>query len=125
VFVVPPQDWDCVPYVHGHMRITGVEADIDPMIIGAEVRLGHATTGVVVARGYGNISTYTYLTPHASTGVTPNDAITPTNGRAVIHAGATGAAASLYINAFNDGVAGLYTFAKRGAQVSIVLYPVG
>ena len=37
------------------------------MIIGAEVRLGHATTGPVVARGFGNISTYAFLTPHAST----------------------------------------------------------
>jgi hypothetical protein len=124
VFVVPPQDWDCVPYVHGHMRITGIEADIDPFIVGAEVRLGHATTGAVVARGFGNISTYAFLTPHASTESTPNDAITPTNGRAVIPAGSTGSAASLYINAFNDGIAGIYNFAKRGAQISILLLPV-
>jgi hypothetical protein len=124
VFVVPPQDWDCVPVIHGHLRIVGVEADVDPMIIGAEVRLGNATTGPVVARGFGNISTYAYLTPHASTESTPNDAITPTNGRAVIPAGATGAAASLYISAFNDGVAGIYSFQKRGAQISIELYPV-
>lgn len=124
VFVVPPMDWDCVPYVHGHLRITGVEADIDPMIVGAEVRLGNATTGAVVARGYGNISTYAFLTPHASTATTPNDAITPTNGRAVIPAGSTGTAASLYINAFNDGIAGIYNFEKRGAQISILLLPV-
>jgi hypothetical protein len=124
VFVVPPQDWDCVPFVQGHLRITGVEADIDPMIVGAEVRLGHATTGPVVARGFGNISTYVDLTPHASTETTPNDAITPTNGRAVIPSGATGSAASLYISAFNDGVAGVYNFQKRGAQISILLLPV-
>jgi hypothetical protein len=124
VFVVPPQNWDCVPYVQGHLRITGTEVDPDPMIVGAEVRLGHPTTGAVVARGFGNISTYAFLTPHASTESTPNDAITPTNGRAVIPAGATGVAASLYINAFNDGVAGVYSFQKRGAQVSILLLPV-
>jgi hypothetical protein len=124
VFVVPPQDYDCVPYVQGHMRIIGVELDIDPLIVGAEVRLGHATTGVVVARGYGNISTYAFLTPQASTASTPNDAITPTNGRAVIPAGSTGAAASLYINAWNDGATGIYSFQKRGAQVSILLMPV-
>jgi len=123
-FVIPPQDWDCVPYVHGHMRITGLEADADPFIVGAEVRLGHALTGVVVARGYGNISTYAFLTPHASTTATPNDAITPTNGRAVVPAGSTGAAATLYISAFNDGLAGLYNFEKRGAQVSVLLLPV-
>ena len=124
VFVIPPQDWDCVPFVTGHMRLTGVEADVDPFIIGAEVRLGNATTGVVVARAFGNISTYATLVPHASTSNTPNDAITPTNGRAVIAAGATGAAASLYINAFNDGVAGIYNFQKRGSQIGILLLPV-
>jgi hypothetical protein len=123
-FVIPPQDWDCVPYVHGHMRITGLEADNDPLIVGAEVRLGHPTTGVVVARGYGNISTYAFLTPQASTSSTPNDAITPTNGRAVIPSGATGSAATLFIRAFNDGVAGIYNFEKRGAQISILLIPV-
>jgi hypothetical protein len=124
VFVIPPQDWDCVPYVHGHMRITGLEADSDPFIVGAEVRLGNATTGAVVARGFGNVSTYAFLTPHASTHSTPNDAITPSNGRAVIPAGSTGAAASLYINAFNDGATGLYNFEKRGAQISVLLVPV-
>jgi hypothetical protein len=124
VFVVPPQDWDCVPYITGHLRLTGIEADTDPMIIGAEVRLGHATTGQVVARAFGNISTYATLVPHASTSATPNDAITPSNGRGVIPSGSTGAPASLYIRAFNDGVAGIYNFEKRGSQMGILLLPV-
>jgi hypothetical protein len=124
VFVVPPQDWDCVPYVTGHMRITGIELDADPFIIGAEVRLGNATTGAVVARAFGNISTYCTLIPHASTTATPNDAITPTNGRAVIPAGSTGSAASLYISAFNEGITGLYNFENRGSQIGVLLLPV-
>jgi hypothetical protein len=123
-FVVPPLDWDVVPYVQGHVRITGIELDSDPFIVGAEVRLGNATTGPVVARGFGNISTYAFLTPQASTSSTPNDAITPTNGRAVIPAGSTGSAATLYINAYNDGATGFYSFQKRGAQISILLLPV-
>lgn len=123
-FVIPPTAWDCVPYIQGHMRITGLELDADPLIVGAEVRLGNATTGVVVARGYGNISTYAFLTPQASTSATPNDAITPGNGRALVPANSTGAAATLYINAFNDGISGLYNFEKRGAQLSILLIPV-
>jgi len=124
-FLIPPQEFDCVPYVQGHMRITGIELDADPLIVGAEVRLG-AVNGVLVARGYGNISTYAFLQPHASgtaTG-TINDAITPGNGRAVIPAGSTGAAATLYVNAYNDGAAGLYHFDRRGAQLSILLVPV-
>jgi hypothetical protein len=123
-FLIPPLDGDHIPWVFGHMRITGVEADIDPLIIGIEVRLGNATTGAVVARGYGNISGYVNLSPHASTSATPNDAITPDNGRALIPSGSTGAAATLYVNAFNDGVAGVYHFEKRGAQLSIEAKPV-
>ena len=123
-FVVPPQEWDTVPYITGHLRLTGIELDIDPLVIGAEVRLGNASTGVVVARAFGNISTYATLVPHASTSATPNDAITPTNGRAVIPQGATGAEATLYINAFNDGIAGIYNFEKRGSQIGILLIPV-
>lgn len=123
-FVIPPLEWDAVPYVQGHVRIAGVEVDVDPLIVGAEIRLGHVTTGQVVARGYGNISTYVNLVPHASTAVTPNDAIAPDNGRAVVPAGATGAAATLYINAFNDGLSGVYTFQKAGSQVSILMVPV-
>lgn len=121
--LLPPQEFDCVPYVQGHMRITGLEADADPFVIGAEVRLG-GMSGAVVARGFGNISTYVNLIPHASTTATPNDAITPTNGRAVIPAGSTGAAATLYVNAFNDGAFGVYHFEKRGAQLSVILIPV-
>jgi hypothetical protein len=121
--LVPPQEWDCIPVVHGHVRITGIELDSDPFIVGAEVRLG-GSHGVVVARGFGNISTYVNITPHASTSSTPNDAITSENGRAVIPAGSTGPAATLYINAFNDGAFGAYTFMKRGAQLSVLLIPV-
>lgn len=123
-FIVPVQEFDCVPYVTGHMRITGIELDADPMIVGAQVRLGNVTSGAVVARGYGNISTYVTLLPHASTTVTPNDAITPDNGRALIPAGATGPAATLYISAYNDGLVGVYNFENRGAQISILLIPV-
>lgn len=123
VFVIPPLDWDVVPYVLGHMRVTGIELDADPFIIGVQVRLG-SPTGVLVARGYGNISTYVNLQPHASTAVTASDAITPDNGRAVIPAGSTGAAATLYVSAFNDGLSGLYHFTKGGAQLSVMAVPV-
>lgn len=125
-FLVPPQEYDCVPVVFGHMRITGIELDQDPLIVGAEIRLGSPTGGTLVGRGYGNISSYTHIMPHASgsDSGTAADAISPDNGRGVIAAGATGAAATLYISAFNDGLAGIYTFSKRGAQISVQLLPV-
>lgn len=121
--LIPPIDHDVVPWVTGHFRLTGIEADTTPFIIGVEVRLGSAT-GTVVARGYGNITGYVNLIPHASTASTPNDAITPTNGRAVIPANSTGAAATLFVNAYNDGAAGLYSFDAAGAQLALQAIPV-
>jgi hypothetical protein len=128
-FTIPPLDFDCVPVVHGHLRITGIEADSDPFIVGAEVRLGaggESGGGTLVARGYGNISSYAHIVPHGSgsDSGSASDAISPTNGRAVIPAGATGAAATLYVNAYNDGLTGLYNFNRRGAQISVQAVPV-
>jgi hypothetical protein len=121
--LVPPQEWDAVPAVFGHFRLTGIELDTTPLMVGVEVRLG-SINGTLVARGWGNLTNYVTVIPHASTGTAPNDAITPENERAKIPAGATGAAATLYVNAFNDGVAGLYNFENSGAQLSVQLYPI-
>lgn len=122
--LIPPVAHDVVPYVQGHFRLTGIEADTTPFIIGVEVRLGNPTSGQVVARGYGNITGYVNLIPHASTASTPNDAITPDNGRALIPANSSGTASTLYVNAFNDGAAGLYNFDSTGAQLSVLAVQV-
>jgi hypothetical protein len=121
--LLPPIDHDVVPWVEGHFRVDGVEVDIDPFIIGMEVRLG-SPTGTLVARGYGNVTGYVSLIPHTSTAAQPNDAITPTNGRAVIPANSTGAAATLYVNTFNDGATGIYNFYKASAQLAVLALPV-
>lgn len=120
--LIEPQEYDCVPYVHGHFRITGIEADTTPLMVGVEVRLG-STSGTLLARGWGNTTNYVHVLPHASTSSAPNDAITPDNGRGLITAGATGAAATLFVNCFNDGVAGIYNFDHAGAQLSVILMP--
>lgn len=121
--LIPPQDYDCKPWVTGHFRVTGLEFDTTPLMIGVEVRLG-AVDGTLIARGWGNITNYVTVIPHTSTGSSPNDAITPENGRGLVAAGATGSAATLYVNAFNDGVAGVYNFENAGAQLAALLIPV-
>lgn len=121
--VLPPIDHDVIPWVLGHFRLTGVEFDTTPFIIGVEVRLG-SPTGTLVARGYGNITGYVTLIPHASTAAQPNDAITPDNGRAVIPANTTGANATLYVNAFNDGAFGVYSYSAAGSQLAVQAMPV-
>jgi hypothetical protein len=85
-FIIPPLEWDCVPVVTGHLRITGIEADTTPFLLGCEVRLGEGGAsggGTLVARGWGNTSSFTDIKPHASgnSSGTLADAITPDNGR--------------------------------------------
>lgn len=122
--IIPPQDFDWVPWVTGHIRAVGVEADSDPLILGCEVRLGHPTSGVLVGRGFGNSSTWTTIVPHFSMPGAPNDAITPDNGMAVVPGGSTGAATTLYLNLFNDGLTGVYAFNKKDAQLAVMCIPV-
>ncbi|CKH14044.1 phage tail protein [Mycolicibacterium smegmatis] len=122
--VIPPQEFDWVPYVTGHIRAVGVEADSDPLILGCEVRLGHPSSGVLIARGFGNSSTWTTIVPHFSSPGSPNDAITPDNNVAVVPAGATGSETTIYVNLFNDGIAGVYAFNKNNAQLSVLCIPV-
>lgn len=123
-FPIPAQEWDFVVVVHGHIRAVGVELDADPLIIGCEVRLGHPESGQLVARGFGNISTWTTIVPHFSTNSAPGDAAAPGNGKGVVPAYHTGNEGTLYIRLFNDGIGGLYNFNRSGAQLSVQLIPV-
>ena len=122
--VIPPQEFNWVPMVQGHIRAIGIEADADPFILGCEVLLGHPTSGTLVGRGFGNPSTWTTIVPHFSRPSAQTDAVTPTNGRGVVQAGATGQATTLYINLRNDGLTGFYSFDKKDAQLSVLCIPV-
>jgi hypothetical protein len=122
--VIPPQEFSWVPKVMGHIRAVGVEGDADPFILGCEVRLGHPTSGVLVGRGFGNISTWTTIVPHFSSPQSGSTAVTPENGHAVVPANSTGQATTLYVNLFNDGFAGVYNFNKNNAQLTVEVIPV-
>jgi hypothetical protein len=110
--------------VIGHIRATGLEFDIDPLIIGAEVRLGNATAGPLVGRGFGNSSTWSTITPHFSSASAAMDAVSPDGSVAVVPANHSGNAGTLYMNLFNDGLFGIYNFDKAGAQLIVVCIPV-
>ncbi len=122
--LIPPIPWDTKPWCSGVFRLAGVELDSTPFSLGVQVRLGNPTSGTIVARGFGRSGGYVELHPHSSTGDSPADAITPDNNRALIPANATGSAATLYVNAFNDGVAGVYHFNNEGAQLGVMAVPV-
>ncbi|WNM74115.1 minor tail protein [Mycobacterium Phage Nergal] len=125
-FPIPPQEWDfTVVILGGHLRAVGVELDADPLIIGAEVRLGHPDSGQLVGRGWGNISTWTTISSHFSTATAPGDAAAPGNGKGVVPANHSGNEGTLYVRLFNDGLGGAYNFNRKGAQLAIMLLPVG
>lgn len=120
-FVLPAQPFDYVPHITGHLRAHGLELDEDPLIIGSEVRIDDPIAGTIVARGFGNNSTWTTIVPHFSTPSTASDAVTPDNGVARIQGGMQ---ATVYVNLYNDGVLGSYVFNKKNAQLTILIVPV-
>lgn len=121
-YTVEPQDFAWTPYVTGHIKAFGLELDADPLTIGCEVRLGDPTTGDLIARGFGNISSWAHIVPHYSTTADPATAIAPDNGVATVGAGQP---ATISVALYNDGLLGAYIFNKRGAQLSILVVPQG
>lgn len=124
-FQIPAMPFDYIVKVGGHIRAFGLEVDADPLIIGAEVRLGDATAGQLIARGFGNISTWTTFTPHYSTPAATMDAVTPDGTIGRVPKNTNGTASTVYVNLYNDGLFGIYNFNKAGAQLDIELIPVG
>ncbi|ARQ95463.1 minor tail protein [Mycobacterium phage Shandong1] len=121
-YTVEPQDFAWTPYVTGHIKAFGLELDADPLTIGCEVRLGDPTSGQLIARGFGNIASWTTILPHYSSPSDPAVAVAPDNGVAQI---AAGQAAQISVNLYNDGLLGTYVFNRNGAQLAILVLPQG
>lgn len=124
-FAIPPQAFDFVPIVWGHIQAGGLELDPSPLTIGCEVRLGDPVTGTLVARGFGSTLNQTTLLPHFSWPAQPTKALTPTNGLARVPANHSNTAqGTLYINLYNDGIAGLYVYNSEDSQLFVQCNPV-
>jgi len=124
-FQLPAQVFPWTPIVWGHFTAFGLEATATPLTIGAEVRLGNPTSGKIIGRGFGNSRGEINIMPHYSTPTTPNAAISPTNGRAVVPAGHTDISqGTVYINLWNDGANGVYSFDPENAQLFILVVPI-
>ena len=124
-FQIPAMPFDYVIKVGGHIRAFGLEVDSDPLTIGAEVRLGDPTSGQLIGRGFGNISTWTTFSPHYSTPGSTMDAVTPDGSIGRVPKNTVGTASTVYVNLYNDGLFGIYNFNKAGAQLDLELIPVG
>lgn len=122
-YTLEAQDYAYVPLVSGHIRAYGIEiGDSDPLTIGVEVRLGDPVTGQLIGRGFGNISSWSTISPHFSTPGNPTAAIAPDNGVAQVNAGET---ATITVNLYNDGLLGAYLYDKAGSQLTIETVPQG
>lgn len=121
-FVVPPQPFPWTAIVWGHIGAWGVELSADPLAIGCQVTLGDPATGTLIGRGFGNSLGEVNIMPHYSSQTRPGDAITPTNGRAVVPAHHSNPAqGTIYISLYNDGQIGLYDFSPGDAQVFLLI----
>jgi hypothetical protein len=123
-FSVPPQPFDWVPWVFGHVRALGADLSTDPFQIGCEALLGDPTSGLLISRGFGTIANWAIMQPHFSSPSNAAQAVTPENGYAVVPANHTGTQGNVYVNLANDGIAGIYTFNKSNAQLTVMCMPV-
>jgi hypothetical protein len=124
-FTIPPQPFPWTPVVWGHMRVGGFQLNLDPFVLGCEVRLGNQQAGILVARGFGSTFGAIHISPHYSTPSAPSAAISPFNGRAVVPANHSNPAqGTLYINLSNDGVVGAYNFNNENAQLFVMVVPI-
>lgn len=125
-FVIPPQPFPWTAIAWGHLAAWAVQLSKDPMAVGVQVLLGDPRAGTLIGRGFGNSLGEVNIMPHYSTPTRQGDAITPTNGRAVVPANHTNPAqGTVYVNLYLDGAIGLYDFSGDDAQIFLLILPVG
>src|SRR6185312_15522196 len=123
-FPVPAQPFPWQPIVWGHIGGAGVRLSAHPFLIGCQVLLGDATTGLQVARGLGNGLGEVNIMPHYSSLKNPKTAISPRTRTNVVPAFHTGNAGTLFINLWYDGQLGAYNFSPSDAQLFVMVLPM-
>jgi hypothetical protein len=84
--------------------------------LGAAAFLGHDGNagGVLMARGFGNITSFANMSPHFSQPGSTMTAVNPGNNTAVVPANHTGTQGDIYIDLWNEGALGSYSFNNQG-----------
>jgi hypothetical protein len=123
---LPPQTFPFIPLVLGHIKALGLELSTDPLTLGSACFLGADGNagGTLIGRGFGNIATYANIIPHYSQPGSTMTALVPGNGIGVVPANHTGTQGDIYVDLWNEGALGAYSFNNRDAQLIIVLLPV-
>lgn len=123
-FAMPQQAWAWKPLVLGQMQIFGLNISFTPLLVGAEVLLGDANTGTLIALGVGNSLGAVTIVPHASSPSTTTTAMTPTNSVGLVPANHTGNQGTLYFNLTQAGMAGVYDYSNSGSQAAVLVIPI-
>lgn len=124
---LPPQPWPWIPLVFGHIKALGLQLTTDPLTLGAAAFLGADGNagGKLIARGFGNITTFANLSPHFSQPGQTMVAAVPGNSVGVVPANHTGTQGDIYIDLWNEGALGSYSFNNQDAQALIIVMPAG
>lgn len=123
---LPPQPWPWIPLVFGHLKAVGLEATTDPLTLGAAAFLGAdgSAGGQLISRGFGNITSFANLSPHYSLIGSTMTAVVPGNSIGVVPANHTGAQGDIYIDLWNEGALGAYSYNNKDSQALIFVMPV-
>ena len=121
VWQAPAQNWPWKPWVTGHMQIAALDVSLNPLLVGAEVRLNDPSSGPLLAVGIGTSIGSVVFTPHTSAGGS-STAMTPDNDYALIQPNTT---PKIYVNLVNEGLATIYDYNAANSQLSVLVMPIG
>jgi hypothetical protein len=121
-YTAEAQQWPWQPFLWGQMEIFGLDVSVNPLLVGAEVRLNDPNSGPLIATGVGNSLGSVTLVPHTSSSSSPSTAMTQSNGYARVEAGIS---PKIYINLVNEGLASVFDYNPAGSQAAFVAYPIG
>lgn len=122
-FAVPQQPWPWKPYVVGSMKIFGLNISFSPLLVGAEVLLGNATTGTLVASGEGNSLGAVSIIPNSSNTSNQSQAMTPTNNIGLVPPNHQGNQGTIYVSLVQQGMAGTYDYNPAGSRLAVLVLP--
>jgi hypothetical protein len=106
------------------MKVLGTNVSFSPLLIGANVLLGDAKSGTLVASGAANNLGSVLMIPNTSNSANSSQAMTPTNSVGLVQANHTGNAGTLYINLENQGMAGTFDYNNIGSNLAVLVLPV-
>jgi hypothetical protein len=81
--------------------------------------------GTLCARGFGNSSTYANIIPHYSQPSSTMTAIAPGTQTCIVPANHVGTQGDLYVDLWNEGALGAYSFNNQNAQLLVIVLPMG